>query len=939
MKKGALILILLYTYFQSYAATRTIANGGGNYNSTSTWVEGAVPTSADDVVATSTSGKLVVNVSSAAKTLILTNYTDSLILNTNLSVSGTVTLASGMKYAGNGSLICLTTATLTSNGIIISGGLQLNGTSQTYTLADNWTVNGLLTCAGTTATTINGNMLTCNGGYTQTTVATVSGTTNFVLGGGTWTSTTASNVLRNNLTFAGDVSLASNVAYNTGTLTYTSGTITTAASTLTCVLGTTFNCKPIGWSNIVLGGVSQTYILSDTLDVNGLLNCNGSTATTVNGYVLKLGGGYAQSVASLSGTTKFVFDGKGTWSGSSTAALRSDVVIGLSDTLAIGPNIAYNTGTFTYISGVVKTTGSTLTIGATTNLSYGIDSIGWNNITFAGSNETYTLGRKLFVNGTLDFAIPAGGAYSFSGAYDLICGNLNIHPTGGSPRPTINLVGDIRSSGLFKIFANSWWGIIINGNKTIYTSSLEVLSGATLSGNCGISLTGGGTWTGPGGIYNLVTFDGNTTLVGAIGCSSLNYVSGTITTSGSTMVTSGTATLNTAGIVWENFTFANNSTTVTLTSDMDVNGTVAIAVIGSPVFVTINGYNIHCWSLTYGYPQNRASINGTTNFIMDGTGVLEGDEIGNAVALYNNLTFNTTGTITATGGIDYGSGTITYVSGTMNMANSTLTSPNAGVGTLNTSGMTWGNIYIYIPYILASDCNVGGTLTVNSGGTFYGAYSFKCSGNLIFDYNSVVYPLSGPTKWLMNGKGTLSCAPTTEFNGDLTINTTDTITFGNINLKYASFTYSAGTIISSGSTFKTSGASTININGAGFNLDNYTSTATQSFGGSNGFSIKNFNCTAPGATFTFASGKTYSINNSLTIAGTSSSRVSFVSSTPGTQATVTIGSNATEDVAFCNATDIKSDLGQRIWSYKGVLSNSPGWLQLPTEPRTLSYTF
>ncbi|HLP19847.1 MAG TPA: hypothetical protein VK174_06075, partial [Chitinophagales bacterium] len=203
MKKISLIFCFLGYLVSAFSATRTISNAGGNFNSTSTWVEGAVPTAADDVVATATSGKLIVNVNSVAKTITLTNYVDTLVMNANLSVSGSVTLATGMQYTGSSNLICLTAATLTSNGVPISGGMQLNGTSQTFTLADNWTVNGVVTCGGTTATTINGNTLTCNGGYTQTNVATVSGTTVFVLGGGTWSSTLNSNVLRNNVTFAG----------------------------------------------------------------------------------------------------------------------------------------------------------------------------------------------------------------------------------------------------------------------------------------------------------------------------------------------------------------------------------------------------------------------------------------------------------------------------------------------------------------------------------------------------------------------------------------------------------------------------------------------------------------------------------------------------------------------------------------------------------------
>ena len=64
-------------------ATRTISNAGGNYNATGTWVEAAVPTSADDVVATATSGQLTVNVTSAARTVDFTNYTNT----SNVSVN------------------------------------------------------------------------------------------------------------------------------------------------------------------------------------------------------------------------------------------------------------------------------------------------------------------------------------------------------------------------------------------------------------------------------------------------------------------------------------------------------------------------------------------------------------------------------------------------------------------------------------------------------------------------------------------------------------------------------------------------------------------------------------------------------------------------------------------------------------------------------------
>jgi len=137
--------------------------------------------------------------------------------------------------AGNGGTLTVnTTATITAAGKTQPGAMTLNGTSTVITQADDWIVGGLV-ILGTTSQpfTLNGNVLHCLGGLTNTT-ATVTGTTKISLEGGTWTGAAGGSVA-NNIDIAGNVTLASTPRYTTGTLKYVSGVFNAAASTLTVV--------------------------------------------------------------------------------------------------------------------------------------------------------------------------------------------------------------------------------------------------------------------------------------------------------------------------------------------------------------------------------------------------------------------------------------------------------------------------------------------------------------------------------------------------------------------------------------------------------------------------------------------------------------------------------------------------------------------------------
>lgn len=271
-------------------ATKFFMNGGvnSNWSADTNWSTTASSgpnntthaVAADAAILNAGSPACIVDVASAATSLVCTGYTNTLTFNANLTLTSTCTFVSGMTIAGASTLILNGTATITSGGKTISGNLQFGGSSQTFTLGDNWSVTGSLVCTGTTLITINNNgtakTLTVAGGVTTTTNTT--GSAKVVMTGGTWTG--AAGYLGCPLDLQGNITVSGTAIYRTGPLTYVSGTITTTSSTLSIGAACTLNTSPVSWNTVALTAAAA-------ITINSLLTA--TTLTLPDGSITFLG--------------------------------------------------------------------------------------------------------------------------------------------------------------------------------------------------------------------------------------------------------------------------------------------------------------------------------------------------------------------------------------------------------------------------------------------------------------------------------------------------------------------------------------------------------------------------------------------------------------------------------------------------------------------------
>ena len=658
-----------------------------DWGTSGNWSLGSVPTASDGhiVVFNASSPNCTVNSTARfANNIDFTGYTNTITMSNELTVSGNVTLSSGMGINGSGRLTISLSSTLTSNGRTWPNALRLS--AQTTLLGDI-SINGLFTVS--TNMIINGNYsINANGGATISGNFSQGAGTNITLNilGGTWS---GSGQLGVNTNIGGTVAVSGSVTFgNSKTLTKLSGaSVTTTGSTLTINSGATLDVDGIMWYNVSI--VSTTIIATITLNSN--LNIYGLFYTYITAAINGPGeinayGGMNMAYYFIYGTA--VLNMKG---GTFITNTGPNQAVGLN--IKIDGNITIdnfsfggNNGTgkkLEWISGTVTSTG-TLTLVNSVNLTLKTGSnIVWTGVSTGGYAPVMTLEDDLYISGSLS------GSYvpSFSGSsYSII--------TWGGVNYTVAGYGITRSA---------------NPAKIVFKS--------------------GSVWQGVGYVNLDIVFDGNVTVSGTVNTGGGNTIvqnpGATVTTTGSTLSISRatSCTINTPTVTWNNFSIS--IATLNLLSDLIVGETYTK---GGANNLTINGsYSTICQGSIV---NNLSIIKGTGtpsikvytaagSYAWTSSGsfvggiVLDIDPIG-TITLSGVLQFTGTLTRNTTNGGTFDAGTSTLrINGnsTINTNGSTATSPTSA----STTGINWYNFTVQ-PGILAtlsSNLCVRGTLTLS----------------------------------------------------------------------------------------------------------------------------------------------------------------------------------------------------------------------------------
>lgn len=638
---------------------------------------------------------------------------------------------------------------------------------------------------------------------------------------------------------------------------------------------------------------------------------------------------------------------------SGTLTQNKSLYVGGNLTINTGATLAHNTGPLTVSGNFIRSGTYTATTGATVLLSGLTSTITgtttFNNLTIlAGSNvsisNNITVNNTLTVNGTftpLENTTPYlvsgtgnlnvgangtlkvnaatfGANYALTGAITLAAGSTVEY----SANTIAQSISATPSYSTLKISGSTVKTLLGNLNAlnstTAYTGKIDVSAGtldlSTFTANRGTTVAGGWLHVGNGATLRI----GGTNTLPANFASTQLELNSTVEYYGSSQTvaatTYGNLTLSTSG-----------STKVTTATPTTVNGdlTIAASVTFTPAAnMTINGATningiMNGGTFTYtlnGNWANAGTFTGNTStVILNGNGnTLTGTGTNN----FNNLTIGT-GNVTAAantainvGGNLVSNGAFTHSSG------GTVTISGA-TSTISGSGITFDNLTISGTVSASSNFTMTGNLVVN--GTFTGSSNIltmtgtskTISGtgtstfSTLFVQGSVTATLNFTIANALDVSGSLSTTNTTTFTGTSSVSGTPNL--NNVTVSGTSLQLAANTVLGIAGTLTLTG--TLNVTGTIPNTISFNGTGAQTIPGGtyNNLTIAGGNTKTAGGALTvngdlnIASGGTFSAGN-FTHA-VSGNWVNTGTFTPGT-GTISLTGNTNTTVSGAAATTI-----------------------------------
>ena len=559
-------------------------------------------------------------------------------------------------------------------------------------------------------------------------------------------------------------------------------------------------------------------------------------------------------------------------------------------------------------------------------------------LTCTGYTNTLTLTQNLAVSGSVTLAAGMGlggaGLLRVIATATVTFNGRTVPRLELSGNSTITL-GDTGTVTTKLMLGFGFNTLTVNSNGLSLGGDLEHDGTSTISGTSTLTITGTGSWTtltsASGGAVRLnvtINTGGTVTFLNSINFSAtLTHTTGTVVTTGSTFNCGLAATtFNTGtGITFNNLTLTGNFTHV-LQSDVYVSGLLLTAT--GIVNTVINGaFTFYVSGSLRSGNAPFATTSGTAAMVLNGTGTwdMPGATGG---SLRNNLTINTSGTITISGTVAYGTGTLTYVAGTVVTTGSTLSSTFGA--TFNVNGITWNNLSLSggVTFSFPSHMQVAGLATLGSGlaGTTLSGSQLQISGSFRFAAANGQVP--GTTTILLNGTGTWDCDPAVvsgSLRNSVTIDTAGTITLsGQLFYQTGTLTYTGGTVLAYDSTLWITNSTTIVVNAAGLELGWVSVlSGTLTCSGTNGCALRGL--WLHGTTCTFKAGLTYPIRKALVACPLTLNSTSTLNSGTASSAATVVYQGLTVLACFLNVTDIDSSGGKACQTVAGTLTRTTNW--------------